>query len=177
MTMACKRRRTLLFLFLTGILFFSVQSPAYAIDEQVEVSVSIEPILIVEYTGDPNIYFEIDAGDLDEGSEGQVNLGNINWWSNVAPWKILIERTEWDTNDGDEDLEFWLQVKYGPPDNDDWTTVPVNTDPGAPAVWINGSTAGSGTYWGVDWKIKDLTWDMEPGTYWCTVTISIVAGS
>jgi len=151
-----------------------ISLPAYAESSDVEVTVAIEQILEVEYTGSPNIYFYIDENDLNEGSEGQVNLGDINWWSNVPTWEIRIERTEWYTNDGDPNLELWLQVKYGPPDNDNWITVPVNTDDNAPAVWIEGSGVGTGTFEGIDWKIKELTWDMQPGTYWCTVTISIV---
>jgi len=149
--------------------------PASAATADVDVTITVGQIVQVEYTGDPTIYFDIDQNDINEGSEGQVNLGDINWWSNVPTWEILIERTYWDTNDGDPNLEFHLQVKYGPPDNDNWVTVPVVTYPDPPAVWIEGSGVGTGTYEGIDWKIKDLTWDMQPGTYWCTVTISIVA--
>ena len=149
--------------------------PAYAVTD-VQVAVTIAEILEVEYTGDPVITFTIGCGDIQHGSKVMRDQGDVNWWSNTAPWKIMIERTEWDTDDGDPDLELWLQVKYGPPVNAPWTTVPVETDPNAPAVWIEGDEAGSGTYVGVDWKVKGLNWGMQPGTYWCTVTISIVAG-
>jgi hypothetical protein len=150
--------------------------PALAEGADVGVSVAIPQAVELDYTGSDVIEFVLTLRDLAAGSKGQMNQGDLLWWSNTAPWYITIERTEWDSEDGDPDLELWLQVKCGPPHNTPWVTVPVETDPDAPAVWLEGDSTGSGTYEGVDWKVKDLTKDMQPGTYWCTVTISIVAG-
>ena len=67
-----------------------------------------------------------------------------------------------------------LQIKYGPPDNDNWYTVYTHT-----TDWIEGDSPGSGTFKGVDWKVKQIGWDDDPGppppgTYECTVTFTIV---
>jgi len=167
-----------LHLILIFALLITIPLPVFAVSNDVDINVTINEIYKIEYTGDPTVHFEIGYDDFVEGSLGIVNHGDINWWANGFPWKITIERTFWDTDDGDEDLEFWLQVKSGPPINGDWTDVPVNTDPSAPADWIFSSDLGledgSGTILGIDWKIKELTWDMQSGLYWCTVTMNIV---
>lgn len=164
---------------MAGILLVTFPLPAFAVSDNVNVTINVAQVLVVEYTGDPVILFEIGNDDLIEGSLGIMNCGDILWWSNIAPWKITIERSEWQTDDGDPDLEFWLQVKYGPPDNDRWVTVLVNTHPDAPGDWIFsanlGVRTGYGIIEGVDWKIKELNRDVQPGTYWCTVYFSMEA--
>ena len=155
---------------------FAGAIPAFAASDSVEVTVTVGQCLTLDYTGPDVIVFEIRLPDLRTGSKGKMDQGDLLWCSNTAPWYITVERTEWDTDDGDPDLELWLQVKCGPPNNTPWVTVPAETDPSAPAVWLEGDSTGSGTYVGVDWKVRGLTRDMMPGTYWCTVMISIVAG-
>jgi len=169
----------LLLAVLAGILLVTFPLPALAVSDNVNVTINVAQVLVVEYTGDPVIMFDIGYDDLIEGSLGIMNSGDILWWANIAPWMISVERSEWQTDDGDPDFEFWLQVKYGPPDNDRWVTVLVNTHPDAPADWIFsedlGLTTGHGVIQGVDWKVKELTWDVQPGTYWCTVYFTIEA--
>lgn len=168
------RRLTIIITLLLTTVIFLLSAPAHAdIKDTVRIVVSVAGFLEVEYTGDPIIYFDVDEDDLNKGSKVRENLGDLNWGANVPQWKITVARTEWDTENGDPDQEFWLQAKYGPSDNNDWVTVPLYTEPDAPATWIEGSGVGSGTYEGVDWKINDLDPDMEPGMYWCTVIIAI----
>ena len=143
--------------------------PAFAVAEQVDVTVTIGQILEVDYTGPDVIEFVIGLPELLKGSVMLENQGDLLWWSNTAPWYITVERTLWETKDGDPDLELRLQVKSGPPDNGPWTDVETY-----PTVWIYGNSTGTGMYEGVDWNINELTWDMQPGTYRCMVTMSIV---
>lgn len=159
------------------LVFFPLLALAAVSDDELDITVTLGQIYAIEYTGGPVVQFVIECGDLEEGSMSIIDDGDINWWAGNYPWKITIERTLWDTDDGDQYLEFWLRVKSGPPDNGDWTTVPVYTDPSAPADWIFsedlGLQDGSGTIEGIDWKIKELNWQMQPGFYWCTVTMTI----
>lgn len=177
--MAGRTKTILLFLFITGILFFTAQTPAFAVDDQVEVTVTIAQILEVEYTGDDEIVFNVTKKDLEEGSLQLVDQGDLIWWSNIPEWDIWIERTDWVT-DGNPYLKLLLQAHYGPPppapppppDFIEVTTTEV--------IWIVGGGIGTDTFVGVDWKIKfpyekDEWWKNTPGTYTCTVTISIKA--
>ena len=152
---------------------FVFTSPAYAAD--VDVTVTIAKILEVEYTGNPQIIFIVGLKELNEGSMQLVNQGNINWWSNTAPWNITIQRTLWDTKDGDQNLELWLEAHYGPPPPPPPPPPDFFEVTTKPQVWIHGTTTGSGTILAVDWKIKKLDWTMTPGTYTCIVTILMVA--
>jgi len=167
-----KRLTILLTLFLTAFLFL-MTLPAHALSRDIRVCVSVKGILNCEYTGDPTIYFDINENDLMQGYKVRSDLGDLNWRSNYRNWFITVARTEWETDNGDPDREFWLQVKYGGDDNYNWVTVPSISDPEAPAVWIQGNTIGCGTYTGVDWRINDLPQDMKLGMYWCTVIIAI----
>jgi hypothetical protein len=149
--------------------------PAFAVTDTAQITVTVGPCLQVEYTGPDPIVFHVTKKELDEGSM-QIHGGDLNWWANVAPWNIMIERTLWDTVDGDQNLELWLEAHYGPPPPPpppppDFIEVTTTAK-----IWIHGTETGSGTFVGVDWKIKKLNWGMQPGTYWCTVTISIVPG-
>ena len=88
------------------------------------------------------------------------------------PW--CIKRARWD---GD----IHLQIKKGPDENTDWHSITTTE-----TVWLTsgdtgGSGIGSGTFDGVDWKIKQIGWNdpapygyLPPGTYECTVTMTIV---
>ncbi len=146
-------------------------APGFCTEESdsVEVTVTIAQIMIVEYTGDPNVTFTLSAADLNEGSKQLPNQGEINWWTNVAPWEIWIERTEWTPA-----VDIELQIKYGPPppppgqEHDNFQTIYTY-----PTVWVTGESTGSGTYEGIDWKVRNFGWDTQPGTYTCTVTFSI----
>jgi hypothetical protein len=177
MTMAVNTKRSLLFLFITGILFLSAQTPTFAVYDQVEATITVEQVLKVEYTGSKEIVFVVTEKDLNEGSMMLVDQGDLIWWSNVPDWDIWIERTDWVT-DGNPDLKLLLQAHYGPPppapppppDFIEVTTTAV--------IWIKGGGTGSDTFVGVDWKIKfpyekDEWWKNTPGTYTCTVTITI----
>jgi hypothetical protein len=167
------KRLTIIFtIFLAGYLLLLSQ-PALAITRDVRVCVSVKGILSCEYTGDPTIYFDINENDLMQGYKVREDLGDLNWKSNYRNWMVTVARTEWDTDNGDPDREFWLQVKFGGDENNNWVTVPELSDPNAPAVWIQGNQIGCGTYTGVDWRINDLTQDMKVGMYWCTVIIAI----
>lgn len=144
-------------------------APASEETDSVEVTVTIGQILIVEYTGDPDVTFTLTAADLNEGSKQLPNQGNVNWWSNVAPWNIWIERTHWTPA-----VDIELQIKYGPPppppgqEHDNFQTIYTY-----PTIWVSGNSVGSGTYEGIDWKVRNFGWETAPGTYTCTVTFSI----
>lgn len=161
-------------------------SRAYATDadSDVEVTVSIPQILQLVYTGDSDLEFVVTLEDIEEGSKGLVNQGDLKWWANCAPWDVTVQRTEWEQTAGSgwpgpPDRDIHLQIKQGPPDNTKWLDVTTTE-----TVWpeLSGNTStGSGTFPGVDWKIKQIGWDdappngfLPPGTYECTVTIAIV---
>jgi len=147
----------------------SIPSPAFAVARQVNVMVNVAQILNVAYTGSSLILFNVNRCDLSAGSKTILDQGDINWCSNVTPWVIRVQRTGWHTPNKSVDPGLSLQVKYGAGSAGNWVT--VNT---YPTSWINGSGCGTGTFQGVDWKIKGLTSKMHTGMYWCTVTITII---
>jgi hypothetical protein len=151
----------------------SFPSPAFALtrEVQVNVTVNVAQILEVAYTGSSLVLFNVDSCDLGAGSKTSLDQGDVNWYSNAAPWIIKVQRTEWDTPNKSADPGLILQVKYGPGSTGNWVT--VNT---YPTAWINGATPGNGTFEGVDWEIEGLSFLMPPGAYYCTVTISIIGG-
>ena len=149
----------------------SIPSPAFAVAQQVNVTVNVPQILKVAYTGSSLILFNVNSCDLSSGSKTLLDQGNLNWCSNVAPWIMKVQRTGWQTPNKSPDPGLSLQVKYGPGSTGSWVT--VNT---CATAWITGSKPGTGAFQGVDWKIKGLTSKMKPGMYYCTVTISILGG-
>lgn len=150
-------------------LIICIPLPAFADSAEVDVTVTVPQTLCVFYTGG-DVIFNLDCYDLHiEGSKGIVDQGDIIWCSSIAPWQVWVWRDPWYTVDGDQDLEFWLRIKWGPPQNDRWYTVGLYSEIDPEDPWLFGDSEGSGTYEGVDWKLKNLSWDMQPGTYTTTV--------
>jgi len=183
-----------LLLLLALLLMLTVAPAARASGtDSVEISVTINEILVVEYVGDDPVEFDVTADDLNEHSKALINQGSINWWSNTAPWTVYVKRTCWDLENYGEDGGVELQVKYGPPDYDDgqnWQLVgcedhhPSYDHDGEAWVepygfpWLfspdgDDDGIGNGTYTGIDWKVKKLDWNIPPDTYTCTVTFTI----
>ena len=161
--------KRLLLALLACALFIIIPTPAFAdAQDTANVTVSISQILNVAYTGSSVIQFNVKSCDLDAGSKTILDQGNINWCSNVAPWIIKVQRTGWHTPNKTTDPGLILQVKYGSGSSGNWVTINTNA-----TVWINGAGPGTGTFQGVDWKIKGLKKNMKTGLYWCTVTITI----
>jgi len=180
-----KIEKTVMALILCTV-FFVFASPAYA-DDDVDVTVTVSQILCVDYIPIPpytdNVVFDITLDDMIEGSLGIVNCGDIYWCSNIGSWKIQVHRSEWTLLGGGTPPYFgwYLQIKYGPPNNDDRLTVETYKQD-----WITSDDViewgqdpiGNGFVYGVDWKIKELRWEWTPpGSYVCTVYFTIIAGS
>jgi hypothetical protein len=166
----CTARR-LLMAFVWCAFVVSFPAPAFAITKQVYINVNVEGFLDVAYTGPSLILFDVNSGDLSAGSKALLDQGDLNSCSNTAPWIIRVQRTEWHTPNQSVDPGLILQVKYGPGSTGDWVTVNKS-----PTAWISGSTIGHSTFQGVDWMINGLNTGMNPGMYYCTVTISIIGG-
>ncbi len=183
-----------LLLLLALLLMLTVAPAARASGtDSVEISVTINEILVVEYVGDDPVEFDVTADDLNEHSKALINQGSINWWSNTAPWTVYVKRTCWDLENYGEDGGVELQVKYGPPDYDNgqnWQLVgcedhhPSYDHDGEAWVepygfpWVfspdgDDDGIGNGTFTGIDWKVKKLDWNIPPDTYTCTVTFTI----
>ena len=152
-------------------MLLSMPFPAFAVAQQVQVTVNVPQILDVEYTGSSTITFNVTCCDLKAGSKTILDQGDVNWCSNVAPWVITVQRSVWHTPNRTVDPGLILKVRYGSGGDSDWVT--VHTDQ---TSWIDGSEAGTGTFEGIDWKIKGLNCRMRPGTYWCEVMFTIVGG-
>jgi len=157
---------------------FVFASPAYADDVDLTVTVTISQILCLEYVPRPTytdeVDFDITLDDIIHGSVAITNHGDIYWWSNTAPWKITVERSEWTVLSGSPDFGWYLEVKYGPPDNSKWIKVETWEKDFCPSTeFVN--PIGTGIIEGVDWKIKELLWKWSPpGSYECTVTFTMV---
>ena len=160
--------RTLLIAIIPCAFFISLPFPTQAVTQDIDVKICIERILDVQYTGETEITFNLAQRDINEGSMGMMDQGDLNWCTNTAPWIISVERTEWRTLDGSPAPDLWLQVKYDLPNDSGWLTVNI-----FPTPWIYGASMGRGTFQGVDWKIKDLSRRLPPASYSCTVTIMI----
>ena len=172
-------RHRLLFLLIAIAFILTAQIPAYAGNNEVEVSVTIGQIFYIEYTGDPKIVFNVTIDDLKNGSMMLNNHGDMNWCVNFAPWDMMIWRSLWDTEDGDPDLELWLEGHYGPPPPPPPPPPDFMQITTEPQVWIHGEDTGYGSIVGVDWKLKfpDDWWTIKPGTYYCTVYWTMVPSS
>jgi hypothetical protein len=159
----------LLLVILSCGMILAAPKPAFADIQDVVVTVTVPQCLAVNYTGG-DVIFNLTPEDIEHGSVQLVNQGNLEWYSNVPDWDIYIVRTEWDTVNGDPNLELWLEIRYGPPPAPPiW--VQITTTPGK---WIDGGGIGSGQFCGIDWHLKKLNMQMQPGTYTCTVTWTIV---
>lgn len=180
-------------LFSAILALFLLTFVAFASDsDDVTVTVTVEKVIAVEYTGPDPVSFTITGDDLDHGSKALINQGDLNWWANAAPWTIYVKRTHWDLEDYGANGGVDLEVKYGPPDYDDgqfWQLVDCETHHGSsdhegdPWVepygfkWVaspdgDDDGIGSGTFQGVDWKVKHLDWTVPPGTYSTMVTFT-----
>lgn len=165
--------------------FTGLLQTAWAVSGQdtdsVEVTVEIPMFLGVEYTGG-DVVFEVTEADIIEGSMGIMNQGDVNLWTNTQPWEINVTRTDWEQTEGDgwpgaPERDIWLELKYGPTPNGDWYKVETSA-PDNP--WVSGTSTGSFTYDGIDWKIKKIGFGdplpygpIPPGTYECEVTFTI----
>ncbi len=172
----------LLCIVLTFALLVLIPLPAYAVTEDVEVSVNIQDIVYIEYEPEdvnkPDVVFIITLDDMIEGSVAIVNHGEIKWWSNTPNWKVTVHRDPW--TGGPSGFGWYLQVKWGPPDNSKYKTVPVWPPLDWYRSWIDielpADRVGTGTIPGIDWRIKELLWKWSPpGSYWTTVYFTIEA--
>jgi len=180
-------------LYLIFVILYLISAPALAADcDDVQVTVTIDEVLAVEYTGSSNITFNVTAEDLDNGSMTNHDWGDLNWWANTAPWAIWVMRTHWtpdDLGNYGSDGGVKLQVKLhdgGNPPGGPWYTVPDDDDPEwegdngrkwLTSAWYQEywgeSPIGSGTFPDLEWKLKHLDWSVPPGTYTGTVTFTI----
>ena len=157
----------ILSLLFTVLLFILFAFPAYAEDEYQDVTVFVDEILVLDYTGDYDLEFHLTQGDIDTGQLTLPDQGDLQWTANTMPWKITISRTGWEP-----EVDFSLQVKhddsgYG---GTSWGTIyTYETD------WFTGYNTGNGVIGGVDWMVDNLGAFPEPGFYNCTVTITIVS--
>ncbi|MEP0813237.1 MAG: hypothetical protein HRF49_01050 [bacterium] len=167
--------------------------------DSVEVTVTIEPVMEVEWEGGSlEIKFNLNWLNVLKGYKKHSEYGDLYWWSNVDDWVITTTRTEWSPAP-DEDAELALWVRWGfPPENDDeaeppnpdpelypdlglyeWDPVPApSEDWGGDIIWIDGSNygAGSGVFADVDWLATWYPCYLNKGKYTSVVTISISAG-
>ncbi len=167
---------------LTFALLISIPLPAFAVDDSVEVEVTVAEMFCIEYTGDPVIYFYIDYDDIEHGSEGQMTDADLDWCSSIEPWHITVHRSAWDISPGgwmeDPSSCWYLTAKYGPPENSGWVRVwPAAYTPRS--VFAHSGEfdppTGTGQCENIDWQVKELDWDnAHPGIYTCTVTFTFV---
>jgi len=164
-------------------MIFLSPTPALAVSDDVQVTVTVPGTFCIDYVprdpNEPDVVFLITCDDFQEGSVGMIDHGDIYWCANVAPWKITVHRSEWTVWSGSPDFGWYLQIKYGPPENDNWITVETT-----PTDWVTSEEVeewgyppiGTGVIPGIDWKIKELLIEWSPpGTYSCTVYFTIVA--
>jgi len=156
---------------------------AYADEtEDAEVLVDVPFCLLVEYTGDSRLVFDVDCDDIERGSKKLNNQGNVVVSTNVHPWEIRVTRSDWEQTSGHHHWpgpptrDIWLDVRYGSGHNG-WYK--VETYPRSQA-WISGTSKGTFNYNGVDWRIRKIGehdhlpyGHLPPGTYECTVTFTI----
>lgn len=180
------------YVILTFALLICNPFPTFADSDSVDVTVTISEMLCIEYVptywkpeyGD-DVVFIITLDDMIEESVSIVNHGDIEWCSSTPDWKVTVYQDPWTTTSGSDDFGWYLQVKWGPPDNDGWgadKTVPIYPD--TPLDWYRSwidiknleDRTGTGTIEGIDWKIKDLKWEWTPpGSHWTTVYFTIWA--
>ncbi len=177
-----KKHRKIFYMIMSVALIFLIGQPAFA-GTDAEVTVTIGECLSLEYVprdGFTNhIVFNITLDDLIEESVGMVNTADINWTSCTDSWKVTVHRDPWTVLSGSPDFGWYLQIKWGPPENDNWYTIPIYPH----LDWFDSMTdlepgyrTGYGTIPGIDWKIKELLWEWSPpGSYWTTVYFTIEA--
>lgn len=133
------------------------------------VTVSIDELLEIEYTGDYTLEFNLTEEDICAGRLVLHNQGDINWYASIEPWKVVVNRTEWEPY-----VNFRLQVRHDNYCFGNWWWRTVHT---YDTVWLYGDETGEGTLDGIDWKIRNLGCEPEPGLYVTTVTITIAPDS
>ena len=173
------------YILISVALIFLIGQPAHA-DTEAEATVTITECFWVEYVpkdpDKPDVDFIITLDDMIEGSVAIVNHGDLEWCSNTPNWKVTVYQDPWTVNWGSSVFGWYLQLKWGPPDNDAWQTVPIY--PATPLDWYESwidipllvNRTGTGTIPNIDWKIKELLWEWSPpGSYETTVYFTIVA--
>ena len=157
-----------IFLIVTVAMLLAMLSPpAFAQSEDSEVTVTVDEVLQVEYTGSQDLEFGLTEDDIGEGWLDLIDQGDIHWLANICPWKITVERTDWAPPS-----DFSLLVKFDPEGGDegDWTLIGTT-----PTDWILGGDCGTGAFGGVDWRVTGFDSETSPGLYICTVTVTIVS--
>lgn len=131
--------------------------------------------MLVQYTPDTEVAFQVNAGDFATGTKTILNHGQLNWWSNTCRWRITTQRTAWAGLPGDGAVtDIHLQIRQGGDENP-WADITQGVTP-----WLTGHSYGYGSYCGVDWQLVDMyegaasPFGIPPaGEYSTTVTFTI----
>jgi hypothetical protein len=134
-----------------ALLLLGLRSAHAATDsEQSTLNVTVPVVLSVTYTGNLQLVFVVTTGDISAGYKILTDHGNLNWMANKQPWVISVKRGVW-TRDGDGgwNKDPRLYVRTDKPGSTDWFEVQQYFQ-----EWLHGTTRGTGSYNGVDWKLK-----------------------